>query len=231
MSRSESGSKLSTSKILRAGSKGMNFLPFLSMKSSSAPASQRKTQSLRSEEQVRAIRWEERVGRASAKGLTMYMQSFAETILLFFVISLVLNMNVLTKVVPTALSASHPFSKLRNWIVSAATGGADWANISALYAVRPFCGEAVGCEMRGTADKVNGFIGAGLTTAVMRRKDGPVGIASGFAMGFGFSYMLDYFLSPEALNNLNSPGVTSFTGREAQRRKRPPVGSAGRPLK
>ena len=138
MSRSESGSKLATSKILRAGSNGMNFLPFLSMKSSSASASQRKTPSLRSEEQVRAIRWEERIGRASAKGLTMYMQSFAETILLFFAISLVLNMNVLTKVVPTALSASHPFSKLRNWIVSAATGGADWANISALYAVRPF---------------------------------------------------------------------------------------------
>lgn len=31
-----------------------------------------------------------------------------------------------------------------------------------------------------------------LTLSVTVTKDGPVGIASGFAMGFGFSYMLDY---------------------------------------
>lgn len=131
-------SKVAISELLRAGSSNaMNFLPSLSMKSSTAPLSQKSTPPLRSEEQVvRAVRWEERIGRASAKGLTMYLQSFAETILLFFAISLVLNLNLLTKAVPVALTASHPFSKLRNWIVSAAASGADWANVSALYAVR-----------------------------------------------------------------------------------------------
>ena len=127
-------SKIIASKLIRAGSNVMSLLPSLAMKSSAPSVSKLSTPPVQPDK--RAVRWEQRIGRASAKGLTMYLQSFAETVILLFAICLVLNLNVLTKTVPASLAASHPFAKLRNWVSTAAVSAADWANISALYAVR-----------------------------------------------------------------------------------------------
>ena len=131
---SADNSKIIASKLIRAGSNVMSLLPSLAMKSSAPSVSKLSTPPVQPDK--RSVRWEQRIGRASAKGLTMYLQSFAETVILLFAICLVLNLNVLTKTVPAALAASHPFAKLRNWVSTAAVSAADWANISALYAVR-----------------------------------------------------------------------------------------------
>ena len=69
--------------------------------------------------------------------------------------------------------------------------GLEWGRISALFSA----GDIFCAKFRNIDDKWNSFIGSGIGSAALRAQEGPLGIAQGFVVGFGFMYMFDRLTS------------------------------------
>ncbi|RYG96564.1 hypothetical protein EON65_54205, partial [archaeon] len=110
--------------------------------------------------------------------------SFLQSIVMLVPIGLLLNVQVL----PLGWKA---------WVQKGGAVGLDWSKIGAIYVG----GEVLSEKLRNVSDRVNVYIGSGLSTAALRINEGPAGMLQGFVAGYAFMYVLDKFFadSPQTI--------------------------------
>lgn len=113
---------------LRAGVAPIRILPSLSIRSERMSAPTDNISEVTVEKGIEAFQWG-RISRATTKGATAYLESFLETVIVFFFISLVLKFDALK-------IQSQPLGRVFNWFKISSLNSIDWANFSATYAVR-----------------------------------------------------------------------------------------------
>eukprot|EP01031_Cornospumella_fuschlensis_P035292 gene35292-42760_t len=110
--------------------------------------------------------------------------SFLQSLVMLVPIGLLLNVQVL----PLGWKV---------WLQKGGAVGLDWSKIGAIYVG----GEVLSEKLRNVSDRVNVYIGSGLSTAALRVGEGPGGMLQGFVAGYAFMYVLDKFFadSPQTI--------------------------------
>ncbi|KAJ1432754.1 hypothetical protein B484DRAFT_429772 [Ochromonadaceae sp. CCMP2298] len=116
---------------------------------------------------------------AALRALKTSVKSFTSSCMVLIPVGLVMNINK-----PKPIDA---------WIMRGAATGIEWAKIGAYFVG----GEVLCANLRNKDDRMNAFLGSGLTSALLRIDEGPLGMAQGFAIGFGFMFAIEQFIVDE----------------------------------
>jgi len=133
-----------------------------------------------------------RIPVAAIGALKASTKSFISSSAVLIPVGLVMNINK-----PRPIDA---------WIMRGAATGIEWAKIGAYFVG----GEVMFANLRNKDDRINAYLGSGLTSGLLRMDEGPLGIAQGFAIGYGFMYAIDKFIVDDpAAHNLKTSGSKS----------------------
>lgn len=73
------------------------------------------------------------------------------------------------------------------WVKAGAKTGLTWSKIGAFFTAA----EIFSLKIRNVDDRINEFIGSGVTSAILRIEEGPLGVIQGFIVGYGFMYAFE----------------------------------------
>ena len=92
------------------------------------------------------------------------------------------------------------------WMKKGVHTGLDWAAIGAYFVA----GETFSAKVRNVDDRLNAYIGSGFSSAMLRVKQGPYGIAQGFVVGYAFMYVIDRMVG-QTVHPAAGPTMDSFS--------------------
>lgn len=92
------------------------------------------------------------------------------------------------------------------WMKKGVYTGLDWAAIGAYFVA----GETFCAKIRNVDDRLNSYIGSGVSAAMLRMKEGPYGIAQGFIVGYAFMYVIDRMVG-DTVHPAAGPTMDSFS--------------------
>eukprot|EP01039_Chlorochromonas_danica_P007760 gene7760-8571_t len=145
-----------------------------------------------------------RLPMALRESLVTSSSSFLQSAVMLIPIGLLLNVQLIR-------------SNVVEWLRKGAAVGVEWSKIGAVFVG----GEILCQKLRACDDRLNVYVGSGLSSAVLRIEEGPFGMLQGFLVGYAFMYVIDKFFveTPQSMPTVESLVRSKQSAAVSARRK------------